>query len=75
MPADRCGPGDDDYPDYWDDDGDIEEDEDWDDCGMMPDGQCTQAGTEWCDWGCPRSRAEFRAALAKHDRKKKGTAP
>jgi len=24
-----------------------------DECGMMPDGQCTLAGSEWCDWNCP----------------------
>lgn len=26
-----------------------------DECGMMPDGQCTLAGTEFCDWDCPRN--------------------
>jgi hypothetical protein len=25
-------------------------------CGMMPNGQCSLAGTEECDWECPRSR-------------------
>jgi hypothetical protein len=25
-------------------------------CGMGPDGQCSQAGSEWCDWNCPFSR-------------------
>ena len=24
------------------------------DCGLMPDGQCLLAGTEWCDWDCGR---------------------
>lgn len=24
------------------------------DCGMMPDGTCMLAGTEECDWECPR---------------------
>lgn len=24
-------------------------------CGMGPDGQCSLAGTEDCDWECPRS--------------------
>ena len=24
-------------------------------CGMMGDGQCVLAGTEECDWECPRS--------------------
>lgn len=23
-------------------------------CGLMPDGQCSQAGTEFCDWTCGR---------------------
>jgi hypothetical protein len=25
-------------------------------CGMMHDGQCSKAGSEECDWECPRSR-------------------
>ncbi|GGO96397.1 hypothetical protein EV664_107135 [Stakelama pacifica] len=25
------------------------------DCGMMPDGQCSKAGSEECDWECPRN--------------------
>jgi len=25
------------------------------DCGMTPDGYCTLAGTEFCDWDCPFS--------------------
>ena len=25
-------------------------------CGMMADGYCTMAGTEDCDWECPRGR-------------------
>lgn len=29
-----------------------------DDCGMMPNGQCLQAGSEWCDWDCPRNRMD-----------------
>jgi len=24
-------------------------------CGMGPDGQCSLAGTEECDWECPRN--------------------
>lgn len=27
------------------------------DCGMMPDGTCSLAGSEDCDWECPRNRA------------------
>jgi len=26
----------------------------FDDCGLGADGQCSQAGTEWCDWECGR---------------------
>ena len=41
-------------------DPDFEDEYDPDDefldfvCGMMPDGQCRLAGTEDCDWDCPR---------------------
>ena len=31
------------------------------DCGLGPDGQCSMAGTEDCDWECPNSRGEFYA--------------
>jgi hypothetical protein len=33
-------------------DGDCEGDFD---CGMTPDGRCTKAGSEECDWDCPFS--------------------
>lgn len=43
-------------PDYlFEDDFDPFADDglgDLDDCGLMPDGQCMLAGTEWCDWEC-----------------------
>lgn len=42
-----------------DDNFDDLPDEDEDDltgCGMMANGQCTEAGTEWCDWSCPRNK-------------------
>ncbi len=26
------------------------------DCGMGPDGQCSKAGSEECDWDCGRTR-------------------
>lgn len=42
---DDCDPG------YDEDDYD-----DFEDCGMMPDGQCSMAGSEWCDWDCPRGK-------------------
>lgn len=40
----------------------AEDEEDADDtflnfvCGMLANGQCTMAGTEDCDWECPRNR-------------------
>lgn len=50
-----------DEQDFFDSDFEFEEDQtdldgeftDWDDCGMMPDGQCSKAGSEECDWDCP----------------------
>lgn len=42
-------PEDDDSED-WLDDGLYE------DCGMMPNGQCLKAGSEECDWDCGRLR-------------------
>lgn len=37
----------------WEDDY-SDEDAEFDDCGLMPNGQCTKAGTEECDWDCGR---------------------
>lgn len=34
-------------------------------CGLMPNGRCDQAGTEWCDWSCPF------ADEARHNRRKR----
>lgn len=31
------------------------------DCGLTPDGQCSMAGSEECDWECPNSHGEFYA--------------
>jgi hypothetical protein len=45
--------------DGWDDEEISEHD-----CGMGPDGQCSLAATEWCDWDCPRGRAALRAKAA-----------
>lgn len=47
LAEDHCGP---DWDDDWDDD------DGWgdDDCGLMPNGQCTKAGSEECDWECGR---------------------
>lgn len=51
----------------WDDDEyDPDDDDCMDECGMMPDGQCVLAGSEWCDWDCPRFKPTYppgRAAL------------
>jgi hypothetical protein len=41
---------------YDDEDHYDPEDDDWFDCGMMPNGQCSKAGSEECDWDCPRNR-------------------
>ncbi len=44
-----------DAADFYDDEPDeLEEDEEYEDCGLMPDGQCTKAGSEECDWSCGR---------------------
>lgn len=45
------------YP--YDDDLDEEDEMEWIDCGLTPDGQCAKAGSEECDWECPHSRGEF----------------
>lgn len=50
----------------WQFDDDEPEDEDdlYEDCGMMPDGLCMQAGSEWCDWSCPLMAQRARARIA-----------
>ncbi|WP_374413317.1 hypothetical protein [Novosphingobium colocasiae] len=30
--------------------------DEFDDCGLMPNGQCLKAGSEECDWDCGRLR-------------------
>lgn len=50
-------PGEDD--DYFDMLNDEPDDTDLDeDCGLMPDGQCLNAGTEHCDFSCPNRDSE-----------------
>lgn len=52
----------------------IEPEDEWDEldeCGLMHDGQCTQAGTEHCDFVCPMRDSEFFAG-SKAWRKKHG---
>lgn len=50
------------YDDYsYDDDNEYDaDDDDWLDmeCGLASDGQCSQAGTEHCDFVCPRRNSE-----------------
>ena len=41
-----------DEDDYYEDDFD---DDPASECGLLPDGTCMLAGTEWCDWDCPYS--------------------
>lgn len=39
--------------DFEDDPDDVDpQDEDYEDCGLGPDGQCSKAGSEECDWIC-----------------------
>ncbi len=52
APDDDRDFSDDDW-DYDDPDG-IDDDDGWDDCGLGPDGQCSMAGSEYCDWDCGR---------------------
>jgi hypothetical protein len=44
------------FDDFDDDESDPDEEFLDFDCRMMADGQCPLAGTEECDWECPRSR-------------------
>jgi len=46
----HCGPD-------WDELDPDDDDDDLFDCGMMPNGQCSKAGSEECDWDCPRGAA------------------
>ncbi len=58
----------DDYEDYdgpWD-----EDDEDYADCGWMPGGGCSLAGSEECDFECP-NRDSMIAELDKNAKLRK----
>lgn len=48
------------------DDGffDCDDDEDFFNCGLQPDGQCSKAGSEECDFECPHRNGEFFAGSA-----------
>ena len=67
------------YVDHYDDfDNENESDDDEDfepDCGLMSDGQCMQAGTEHCDFGCPNRHSELFVGSAawrkKHSKRRK----
>lgn len=58
-----------------DDTDDLEDEHDaWEqDCGLMADGQCLQAGTEHCDFCCPNRNSVLfvgsAAWRAKHGKK------
>jgi len=55
-------------------DDDLEDDEDdlyVDECGMGHDGQCSMAGSEWCDWDCPIMAQHARARIAAMKRETK----
>lgn len=47
---------DEDYYDYDDFEDYDDPFEDAMDCGLMRDGTCSMAGSEYCDWDCPFSR-------------------
>jgi len=57
------------------DDGWFEDDEDDDldlheaDCALMADGNCSNAGTEWCDWSCPLNHERNANRIRKMKRK------
>ena len=46
-------------------------------CGLGPDGQCGNAGSEYCDFECPNRDSEFFAGSAAWRKKhaKKSTTP
>lgn len=38
----------------------YDDESDWEhDCGLAEDGQCSLAGTEWCDFECPNRNSEM----------------
>lgn len=58
-----------------DDEQQFADDDDYgdDDCGLRADGQCSQAGTEHCDFMCPNRNSDLfvgsAAWRAKHEKK------
>lgn len=55
----------------FDDDGFDEDDDEYYDCGMMPDGLCMKAGSEECDWECPIMADIHRAEMKAKEKQKK----
>ncbi len=51
-----------------------EEDEEFD-CGLGPDGQCSMAGSEDCDWDCPHSHGPRYAGSEAWHREHNAAAP
>ena len=51
------------------DDSDGEDDDPFDECGLMRDGQCSMAGTEHCDFECPNRESELFCGSAAWQRK------
>lgn len=54
-----------------DDDGPDDDFDPADECGLMDDGQCMSAGSEWCDFECPYRDSEMFAGSAAWRRKHK----
>lgn len=54
-----------DYEDFYDEEEDDEE------CGLMPDGQCQLAGSEHCDFVCSWRDSEFFAGSAAWNKRHK----
>lgn len=51
----------------------MDEEEFEEECGLRPDGQCSMAGTEHCDWDCGALNAQrIKAMKAAHSGEGKG---
>jgi hypothetical protein len=57
------------------DDNEYDQEDEYDpmdECGLMHDGQCSQAGTEHCDFSCPmRDSAQFVGSKAWREKRRK----
>lgn len=58
-----------------DDENDVAGDDEWEmECGLARNGQCSQAGTEHCDFECPNRNSElFAGSAAWHERRRRKT--